>query len=390
MAARALSTTQAVRRAARALGQSAPPRHADSPYRAVAGNIIIPVILSGGAGTRLWPLSRQARPKQFHALGGARSLLQDTALRVACEGVFAAPIVVGGAAHAPLIEAQLSEVGVAPATLILEPVGRNTALAIALAALEAGGGDALLLVVPSDHIVADRSAFHAAIGAGAAAARGGALVTFGVRPDRAETGYGYIGRGAMLSPGVHRVERFVEKPDRATAQGFVAGGRHDWNAGIFLFRADRLLAELEAHAPDISYAARAAFEGASRDGPRLRPQAAAFAAGRAQSIDHAVMEHARDVAVVPVAMGWSDVGGWDQLYELGDQDGDGNVTVGEVSAAGSRNCLIRSQGPLVVASGVENLIVIATADAVLILPRGEGQRVREAVEALGEGRAHLR
>jgi len=343
---------------------------------------IIPVILSGGSGTRLWPVSRSSRPKQFQALAGARTLIQQTALRVAEVAHFAAPIVVGNAARAALIEAQLAEIGVAPETLILEPVGRNTALAIALAALAAGGGEALLLVLPSDHAIGDNAAFHAAIRAGAPTAAEGSLVTFGISPDRPETGYGYIERGDEIAPGVHAVRRFVEKPDRATAEGFLAGGGHDWNAGIFLFRADALLASLEAHAPDIARAARAAFAGARRDGARLHPDADAFAAAPSRSIDHAVMEHEALVAVVPVTMGWSDVGGWDALYELGAKDEAGNVVAGEVEADGSRNCLIRSDGPLVVARGAENLIIVATGDAVLILPRGEGQQMREIVAAL--------
>ena len=344
-------------------------------------NKILPVILSGGGGTRLWPLSRPEKPKQFHRLVDAHTLLQATALRVADGELFAAPWVIANEAHAAAVEAQLAEAGVAFETLILEPTGRNTAPAIALAALAARPDD-LLLVLPSDHVIRDVPAFHAAIRTGAALASEGWLVTFGIRPDRPETGYGYIRRGAPLGPGGFAAERFVEKPDLATAEAYLADGGYDWNGGIFLMRADRYLEELAAQAPDVLEPARAAMAKARREGNRIVPDAAAFAAARGQSIDYAVMEKADRVAVVPVAMGWSDVGSWDALLDLATRDENEVACHGEVLAIDSVRCLVRSDGPAVVTVGVSDLIVVATEDAVLILPRGQSQRVREAVEAL--------
>ena len=351
---------------------------------------IIPVILSGGAGTRLWPLSTEARPKQFHALAeGEETLLRLTAARIRGEG-FAAPTVIAAAAHAGLVEEQVDEAGL----LILEPCPRNTAPAIALAALAAEADD-LLLVMPSDHVIADPGAFRAAVAAARPFAREGWLVTFGIRPDRAETGYGYIARGEAIGDGVFAAEAFVEKPDLATAQGFVAGGRHDWNGGIFLLRAGTVLEEMERHAPPILSAARAAIAGARREGVRLYPDAASFQASPAQSIDYAVMEKAERIAVVPVAMGWSDVGSWDALYDLGERDAAGNAATGDALLLGASGCLVSANGPRVAVVGVEDLIVVATDEAVLVVPRGQSQRVKEVAEALkartsGGGEAMLR
>ena len=342
---------------------------------------IIPVILSGGAGTRLWPLSTEARPKQFHALaGGEETLLQLTAARIRGEG-FAPPVVIAAAAHADLVDEQIEEAGL----LILEPCARNTAPAIALAAIWADADD-LLLVMPSDHVIADAEAFRAAIAAARPFAGEGWLVTFGIRPDRPETGYGYIRRGEPIGGGAFAAEAFVEKPDLATAQGFLAGGRHDWNGGIFLLRAGTLLDEMERHAPQILSAARAAMAGQRREGRRLFPDARGFAASPAQSIDYAVMEKAERIAVVPVAMGWSDVGSWDALYDLGERDVAGNATSGDPLLLDAKKNLVSANGPTVVAIGVENLIVVATGEAVLVAPRGEGQRVKEAVDALAARR----
>ena len=340
---------------------------------------VTPVILSGGSGTRLWPLSRPERPKQLQALTGEATMLRLTAARVDDPALFDAPILVANAAHAELVEAQLA--GIGPAALILEPCARNTAPAIALAAL-AAAPDALLLVMPSDHVIADVAAFRAAVATAVPVAEAGWLVTFGIRPDRAETGYGYIRRGGEVAPGVFAAEQFLEKPDLATAAGFVAGGKHDWNGGIFLFRADALLTELDAQAPQIAAAARAAAALQRRQDNRSYPDAQAFAASPAQSIDYAVMEKAARVAVVPVAMGWSDVGSWDALYEIGARDAAGNAVAGDALALDSKGCLIRSDGPLVAAVGVEDLIIVATADAVLVVPRGQSQRVKDAVETV--------
>jgi mannose-1-phosphate guanylyltransferase/mannose-1-phosphate guanylyltransferase/mannose-6-phosphate isomerase len=342
---------------------------------------VTPVILSGGAGTRLWPLSVPERPKQLLALTGERSMLQMTALRAA-----EPPIVVAGEAHAEEVERQLAELGLAPRALVLEPVGRNTAPAIALAALLAPA-DAPLLVMPSDHLIGDAEAFRAAVEAALPSAAEGWLVTFGIAPERPETGYGYIERGEAIGEGVHRVVRFREKPDAATAAAYVADGKHLWNGGIFLFRRDAFLEALEAHAPEVLAAAQAALEARREEGSRIYPDAAAFAASPSISIDFAVMEKAERIAVAPVSMGWSDLGSWDALYEAAAKDADGNALGGEVLAIGSGGCLIRSEGPVVAAVGVHDLVIVATRDAVLVLPRGETQRVREAVEALKAKRA---
>ncbi len=338
---------------------------------------IVPVILSGGAGTRLWPLSTPDRPKQFHALSGAETMLRMTAARVADRTRFAPPIVVASAAHADEIARQLGD----DLTLILEPAGRNTAPAIALAALEADP-DSLLLVMPSDHVIGDPAAFDAAIDRAAAAASGGWLMTFGIAPDRPETGYGYIKRGAALGDGVFAVDRFVEKPDLATATAWLDAGGYDWNGGIFLFRAADLLAGLEVHAPDILAATRAALAAGTRHGGRTTPDPALFAAVRSQSIDHALMETHGRVGVVPVAMGWSDLGSWDALFDVGDKDDDGNKVTGPARLIDTSGTLVHSTGPRVVTIGVSDLIVVATGDTILILPRGESQRVREATQAV--------
>ncbi|MGZ8306682.1 MAG: mannose-1-phosphate guanylyltransferase [Allosphingosinicella sp.] len=317
---------------------------------------IRPVILSGGAGTRLWPLSRAGRPKQFLALAGEESLLKATARRAAAWG---APIVVAAREQALAVRAEVTD-----ARLVLEPCARGTAAAVALAALAAGDGE-LLLVMPSDHHIDDETAFRTAVATAAPLARDGWLVTFGIAPDRAETGYGYIRRGERLADGAWRAARFAEKPDRATAEGWIAEGGWDWNAGIFLFARETLLAALRQHAPEVL----AAVEDD-------------FAAAPSASIDKALMEKADKVAVVPAAMGWSDIGSWEALHALGPLDGDGNLLSGDVVAPDSRNCLVRTDGPVVVALGVEDLVIVATERAVLVVPRGETQRVREAIEAL--------
>jgi mannose-1-phosphate guanylyltransferase/mannose-1-phosphate guanylyltransferase/mannose-6-phosphate isomerase len=346
---------------------------------------IVPIILSGGAGTRLWPLSRSARPKQMLDLLGGGSMLGVTAARVTEDALFAAPILVAGAAQADAVEAALPHVG----SLILEPEAKNTAPAIALAALAVAADD-VLLVLPSDHRVGDPAGFREAARRALPFAQEGWIVTFGMKAERGETGYGYIERGPALGEGVHQAVRFVEKPDAATAGRYASGGRHDWNSGIFLMRAGTYLDALAAHAPEIAAAAKAAMAGAKRAGRRLLPDAAAFAAAPALSIDYAVMEKADKVAVLPVAIGWSDVGSWDALYEVSPRDEAGNAIAGDVLSLGARGCVIRSEGPLVAAIGVEDLVVIATADAVLIVPRAQSQRVREAVEALkAQGRGDL-
>ncbi|WP_294190410.1 mannose-1-phosphate guanylyltransferase/mannose-6-phosphate isomerase [uncultured Sphingomonas sp.] len=335
---------------------------------------IVPVILSGGSGTRLWPMSRPERPKQLLALTAAETMLQLTATR-AHGDAFAAPIVVANAAHADQVETQLAEITASPQAIILEPAGRNTAPAIALAALETDG-KAPLLVMPSDHVIANPDAFHAAIHAALPLVEDGWLVTFGITPDAPETGYGYIKVGDEIAIGVHRVARFVEKPQRDVAEAMIASGDHAWNGGIFLFCADAYLKALKQFRPDILAAAKTSLEGAQRDGLRVHPDKAAFEASPSDSIDYAVMEKAERVAVVPVTMGWSDVGSWDALHAITDNDEHGNVVNGDAIVLDSRNCLVRSDGARIAMVGVEDLIVVASGNDILILPRGRSQDVK--------------
>jgi mannose-1-phosphate guanylyltransferase len=337
---------------------------------------VTPVILSGGSGTRLWPLSRLDRLKPMVDLTGDGTLLQLTARRVADAALFLPPILVTGAEDAAAAAGQLDA-----ALTILEPVARGTATAIALAALTLDAG-ALMLVLPSDHVIADEAAFRSAIEAARLVASEGWLVTFGIAPDRPETGYGYIQRGEAITDGAFRAQRFAEKPDSTTATAWLAEGGYDWNAGIFLMRAGDYLAALTGHAPAIAAAARTAVAGGHRESARLLPDAAALAASPSESIDRAVMEKWDRVAVVPVAMGWSDVGSWEAVYALGPHDGAGNAVSGDAVAVDSRGCLVRTDGPVVVALGVENLVIVATERAVLVIPRGDTQRVGEAIAAL--------
>lgn len=344
---------------------------------------IVPVILSGGSGTRLWPLSRLGRPKQLIAVRGERTMIQETALRVGEGEAFAPALVVAGEDHADAVEAQLGEAGAPPAALILEPEPRGTAAAAALAALEAGA-ESLILIMPSDHDVADPEALRAAVASARGAAEAGWLVAFGIAPDRAETGYGWIRSGEAVGEGLFGIATFAEKPDAARAQAWLDEGGWSWNAGIFLFSAAAYLRALEALAPELLAAVRAAHQGAVREGLRVRPDAEAFARAPSASIDRAVMEKAGKTAVVPVEMGWSDIGSWEALHALGPADAAGNVLSGDVVAVDSKGCLIRSDGPVVVTLGATNLIVVATERAVLVAPLGQGQRVKEAIDALME------
>jgi mannose-1-phosphate guanylyltransferase len=342
---------------------------------------IVPVILSGGSGTRLWPMSTPERPKQMLALTAEQTMLQLTARRAHGER-FAAPIVVANARHADMVENQLRDVAASAQALILEPVGRNTAPAIALAALAAGGGDTPLLVMPSDHVITDVAAFHNAIHAALPLVEQGWLVTFGIAADAPETGYGWIHIGEEIGGGVHRVVNFVEKPPRDRAEAMLASGDHAWNGGIFLFRADIYLGALAVHAPDMLAACQRAMEGATRVGQRIFPDAVAFGTAPAESIDYAVMEKAERVAVVPVSMGWSDLGSWDALHAISDCDGDGNACEGDVVMLETSNCLIRSDGMRVATLGVSDLIIVASGNDVLILPRGRSQDVKKLIEAM--------
>ncbi len=332
-----------------------------------------PVILAGGSGTRLWPMSTPARPKHLLPLIGETSLFDQTLARFADPARSGPPIIVANQAQGEELQALLG--GVAGAQLVLEPIKRDSAPAIALAALIAAP-DELLLMTPSDHHIADLAAFHAAIEAGRAAAEAGDIVTFGIEPDHPATGFGYIAAGP--GAGVRRVERFIEKPDAVRAQALLDAGGHYWNAGIFLARAATWRAALERHAPAMVEAAREALAAASHDGMVIRPGLDAFARSPAQSIDYAVMEKESAISVVPVAMGWSDIGSWQSLFDAAERDADDN-SIGEGQVAlGSKGTLIRSTGPRVAAIGVEGLVIIATPEAVLVVPRDQAQRVREA------------
>jgi mannose-1-phosphate guanylyltransferase/mannose-6-phosphate isomerase len=346
---------------------------------------IYPVLLSGGSGTRLWPLSRQCRPKQLLPLTGPRTMLQETAVR-ADEESLKRLIVVGSSDHRFAIAEQLRSVGIEAPRIILEPVGRNTAPAAAVAALSAVEQDpeALVLLMPADHLIADTAAFRRAVTLGASAAADGHIVLFGVEPKSPATGYGYIESGGPIDrhEGVNSVARFHEKPDAATAQGYLSTGRHWWNSGIFLVSARVLLSELEAFAPDVARAARRALDSAVQDLDFCRLEPDSFAQAPSISLDHAVMEHTDKAAVIPVDFAWSDIGAWSELWQTGNRDGDGNVVTGDVRTAATRNSYVRSEGPLVATLGIEDMIVVATSDAVLVARKGADQEVKDLVASL--------
>lgn len=350
--------------------------------------IVRPIILSGGAGTRLWPVSRLAFPKQLLPIAADRTMLQVTASRVTGPG-FAPPIVVGDEEHRFFIKDQFERDGLQPAAILLEPSGRNTAPAIALGAnfVRDELGDEILLVLPSDHVIRDEAAFRAAVAAAIPTAAAGGLVTFGIVPDSPHSGYGYIELGAETKPGtaVHRVARFVEKPSVEQARDYLAAGRFLWNSGMFLFRASAMLDELASHAPDVAAAVGAASREMARDGLFARPAAQNFAAAPSISIDFAVMERTANAYVVPVDIGWSDVGSWSSLWEISAKDEAGNVIQGPAIALDSKDCLLRSDhDKLVVALGLERIGVVVTRDAVLVTDLGRSQDVKLAVDILRE------
>lgn len=350
--------------------------------------MLTPVILSGGAGTRLWPLSRELYPKQLLALIGERTMLQQTLVRL--EGLGAsAPVVVCNEAHRFLVAEQLRQLGIEPRATLLEPFGRNTAPAIALAAhaalkaasADGDGVDPVLLVLPADHVIRDVPAFHAAVRVAVGAAEQGQLVTFGIVPTVPETGYGYIQRGAAAGA-AFRIERFVEKPPAERARQFLASGDHYWNSGMFMFRARRYLQELERLAPQIAKTCETAFRAAKADLDFTRIDAKAFDPCPADSIDYAVMEKTSDAVVVPLDAGWSDVGSWASLHEASEADGRGNVARGDVICEDSEGCYLYSESRLVSAVGLKDHVVVETKDAVLVAPKDRVQDVKKLVHRL--------
>lgn len=343
-----------------------------------------PVILSGGSGSRLWPLSRESFPKQLLPLAGERTMLQDTAARVADPNLFGPLTVVANQEHRFVIAEQLREIGIETPRIVLEPVARNTAPAVAVAALLALEADpeALVLVMPADHVILDVAGFHRAVRAGEAAARTGGLVLFGIEPDSPATGYGYIQTGETLSGEVRRVARFIEKPPLEAAEAYVRDGGYLWNSGIFLLPAGAFLAELERHEPDVHAAATAALAEAERDLIFLRLSKTPFASSPSISVDHAVMERTDAAGVVPSDFAWSDVGAWSALWEIGERDNVENVVIGDVVAHGTKRSYIRSDGPVVATVGLEDVIVVAGPDAVLVARKDADQEVKQVVEAL--------
>ena len=366
----------------------------------MASTSLIPVILCGGTGTRLWPLSRASYPKQYWPLSGESdaTLMQQTQQRLEGLDGLEAPLLICNEDHRFIVAEQMRQIGVEPNAILLEPMGRNTAPAVTVAALQAtaGGKDPLLLVLAADHLIRDAKQFRQAVDAGRAAAEAGRLVTFGIVPTAPETGYGYIEAAEPFSGESLRevpIARFVEKPDRATAEQFLATGRFTWNSGMFLFRASAMLAELERLAPEVVSCCRAALEQDAADLDFLRLEREAFAKCPNVAIDVAVMEKTELGSVLPLDAGWSDVGSWSALWETADRDGDGNVLQGRVINKGSRNCYLRSEHRLVVGLGVENLVVVETDDAVLIADRSKAQEIKSVVKQLEadgspEGKAH--
>ena len=350
---------------------------------------ILPLILCGGAGTRLWPLSREQYPKQLLPLLGDLSLLQSTAKRCLPYSAAEAPMLVCNEEHRFLVAEQMRHIGLAPSAIVLEPVAKNTAPAVALGAelatmtYEGAGEDALLVVQPSDHLIPDSGAFLAALDEALALARQGHLVTFGVTPVKPETGYGYIHAGSAIpgSKGL-QVDRFVEKPDAKTAQAYLASGEHFWNSGIFVFKASRYLEELTACRPDIAKAVKAAVAKQHQDMDFTRIDAAAFSACPAESIDYAVMEPTQSAAMVPLQAGWSDLGAWDAIWEASPRDSQGNAIEGDVIAQNVTDSYLHAEHRLVSVAGVSNLVVVETADAVLIASKDEAQQVKGIVASL--------
>ncbi|MDE2081927.1 MAG: mannose-1-phosphate guanylyltransferase/mannose-6-phosphate isomerase [Burkholderiales bacterium] len=345
-----------------------------------------PVVMAGGSGTRLWPLSRSGFPKQFLVLSGNTSLFQQAVARLQGLGdarlAVAAPLVVGNEEHRFLVLDQLRDLGIEPAAVLLEPVGRNTAPAVTLAALQAleGGADPVLVVTPADQTVTDAAAFSAALRQAVALAAEGAITILGIAPDRPETGYGYIRADG------ERVAQFVEKPDLATAQRYLAAGGYYWNAGLFVLRASVWMAALERFRPDIAVACRAAWAQRASDAKFVRPAKAAFAAVPGESVDYAVLERCPgvlDIRMQPLAAGWNDLGAWEAVWQVAEKDTAGNASVGDAIVSDSRNTLVHATSRLVSVVGLQDVVVVETPDAVLVASREKSQDVKNIVNQLG-------
>lgn len=346
--------------------------------------MLLPIIMAGGSGSRLWPLSRQLNPKQFLQLADAKlSMLQATIARL--QGLnIALPRLICNEQHRFLAAEQLRQLDMEKSNILLEPVGRNTAPAIALAALQAvaDGQDPVLLVLAADHLIKNVSAFHAAINTALPLADNGKLVTFGIVPDHPETGYGYIEKGASVADGGFAVSQFVEKPDLATATDYLKSGDFLWNSGMFMFRASRYLQELERFQPEILEACKLALAGGQQDLHFTRVDAAAFAACPDDSIDYAVMEKTADAVVVPLDAGWSDIGSWSALWDVSDKDEHGNVLKGDVLHHNSSNTYVHAESRLVSIVGVEDLVIVETKDAIMVAHKNNVQDVKKIVEQI--------
>ena len=348
--------------------------------------LIVPVILSGGSGSRLWPQSREHYPKQFLPLTGERTLIQESALRMAYPALFSAPVIVCNETQRFIVAEQMRSADIVPRAILVEPCARNTAAAIAAAAVTLDHPGTLMLVAPADHLITDTAAFIDVVRRGVPSAEAGKLVTFGMTPTSPETGYGYIKRGPladeMRHDGVFAVERFVEKPDRATAEAYLASGEYSWNSGIFLFTAGALLDELQAHAPAVLEAVRRSATASKRDLDFIRLDAEAFAAAPSISIDYAVMERTDKAVVVPAAMGWTDIGSWSALWDVAAHDETGNAWLGDAMLQDSTDCYVDSAGHLTALVGMNNVVVVSTPDATLVADKSRSQDVRRIVDRL--------
>jgi mannose-1-phosphate guanylyltransferase/mannose-6-phosphate isomerase len=343
---------------------------------------MIPVVLSGGSGTRMWPQSRSMHPKQLLPLLTDKSMLQDTIGRLSGLKSIRPPIVVCNEDHRFLVSEQLREINIQAQSVVLEPIGRNTAPAIALAAFTAPDPSEVLLVLPADHVISDIPAFSKAIEVALVQAKIGALVTFGINPTKPETGYGYIKSGAPVDDSTFQVEKFVEKPDLHTATKYLESGGYSWNSGMFMFRADAYLTELEKYQPSMFKHCKQAVEKATYDLDFTRIDQACFEQCINESVDHAVMEKTQNAVVVPVDIGWNDVGSWAALWEESSKDEDGNSLTGDIIVEDTKNCFIRSEGKLIASLGVENIVLVETDDSILLASKDSVQKIKSIVAKL--------